>query len=462
MSGRLSIRTVAAGFTVAAILLCLTVAFVIALAFPAPPPARVTLAEARAALAGDTETGWRGRVVATAPFEPAREGQALVAQAGLATLLEAPMAEVRVRSIGPERIPSSGMSAPRAPPERLKVLLASMALSPGMNFAPFEAAARQTDGRWTVVTPPSPWLTPQHLRMGLAFLIAAAVLLPLALWGAGRLTAPFQRLAEAARGADEAETFVGGPREAREAARALDAMRERLGEALKERTAIMAAVAHDLRTPLTGLRLRVEGLAEGPREAAVADIARMERLIAQLLTYVRGQDAPWNPEPLDLADLTRECVVRQVAIGRSATLTADGEHLVRGDRDQLERALTNLIDNAVLYGGWAELSVTSEGDEVVVVIDDGGAGLPQDQLEAVFKPFRRLEASRSRATGGAGLGLSISRSIVERGGGTVVLRPGPVEGTRALVRLPVLSSPVQPDEERRDFPVRDDPQVVLI
>ena len=433
----LSIRTLAAGFTVAAILLCLTVAFVIALAFPAPPPARVTLAEARAALSGETETGWRRRVVAAPPFEAAREGQALVAQAGLAVLLDAPMAEVRVRPLSPERSQAGGPPS-RAPSEGLKALLAGMALSPGMSFAPFEAAARQADGRWTVVTPPSPWLTPQRVRMGLAFLIAAAVLLPLALWGARRLTAPFQRLAEAARGEGRAEAFVGGPREAAEAARALDAMRDRLGEALKERTAIMAAVAHDLRTPLTGLRLRVEGLAEGPREAAVADIARMERLIAQLLTYVRGEDAPWTPEPLDLADLARECVARQTAMGRDVTLTADGEHLVRGERDQLDRALGNLIDNAVLYGDRAELVVAFDADEVVCTIDDAGPGLPPDQLEVVFSPFRRLEASRSRATGGAGLGLSISRSVVERSGGRVALSNRPEGGLRATVRLPRL------------------------
>lgn len=356
----LSIRTLAAGFTVAAILLCLTVAFVIALAFPAPPPARVTLAEARAALTGETEAGWRRRVAVVPPFEAAREGQALVAQAGLAVLLDAPMAEVRVRLLSPERVPAGGPTS-RAPSEGLKTLLAGMALSPGMSFAPFEAAVRQADGRWSVVTPPSPWLTPQRLRMGLAFAIAAAVLLPLALWGAGRLTAPFQRLAEAARGEGRAEAFVGGPREAQAAARALDAMRDRLGEASKERTAIMAAVAHDLRTPLTGLRLRVEGLAEGPRDAAVADIARMERLIAQLLTYVRGEEAPWTPEPLDLADLARESLARQTAMGRAVRLTADGEHLVRGDRDQLDRALGNLIDNAVLYGDRVEVVVATEG-----------------------------------------------------------------------------------------------------
>ena len=437
MSGRnLSIRTLAAGFTVASILLCLTVAFVIALAFPAPPPARVTLAEAQAALSG--EGGWRRRLVAAPPFEAAREGQALVAQAGMAVLLDAPMAEVRVRPLTPERVPAGGVSPSRAPSEGVKTLLAGMALSPGMSFTPFEAAARQGDGRWVVVTPPSPWLTPQRLRMGLAFLIAAGVLLPLALWGAGRLTAPFQRLAEAARGDRRAAAFVGGPREAAEAAQALDAMRDRLGEALKERTAIMAAVAHDLRTPLTGLRLRVEGLAGAPREAAVADIARMERLIAQLLTYVRGEAAPWTPEPLDLADLARECVARQAAMGRDVTLTADGEHLVRGERDQLDRALGNLIDNAVLYGDRAELVVAFDADEVVCTIDDAGPGLPPDQLEVVFSPFRRLEASRSRATGGAGLGLSISRSVVERSGGRVALSNRPEGGLRATVRLPRL------------------------
>ncbi|MCZ4108039.1 HAMP domain-containing sensor histidine kinase [Brevundimonas diminuta] len=430
----LSIRTLAAGFTVAAILLSLTVAFVIALAFPAPPPARVTLAEAEAAVTRDAETGWRRRVVAAPPFKAAHEGQALVAQVGLAVLLDA---EVRVRPLSPERAPAGGPSAPSGPlSEGTKALLTSMALSPGMSFAPFEAAARQADGRWVVATPPSPWLTPQRLRMGLAFLIAAAVLLPLALWGAGRLTAPFQRLAEAAQGDRRAAAFVGGPREAQDAAQALDAMRDRLGEALKERTAIMAAVAHDLRTPLTGLRLRVEGLAAAPREAAAADIARMERLIAQLLTYVRGEDAPWTVEPVDLADLAREVVTRQVAMGRDVRLTAAGEHLVNGDRDQLDRALSNLIDNAVLYGDRAEVAVTSEEGAVVCIIDDSGPGLPPDQLEAVFSPFHRLEASRSRATGGAGLGLAISRSIIERSGGGVALSNRPEGGLRAPVRLP--------------------------
>jgi signal transduction histidine kinase len=125
-------------------------------------------------------------------------------------------------------------------------------------------------------------------------------------------------------------------------------------------------------------------------------------------------------------------------MGRAVRLTTDGEHLVRGDRDQLDRALGNLIDNAVLYGDRAEVVVASEGGEVVCTIDDAGPGLPADQLEAVFSPFRRLEASRSRATGGAGLGLSISRTIIERSGGRVRLNNRAEGGLRATVRLPRL------------------------
>ena len=440
---RLSIHTLVAGFTIAGVVLCLTVSFLIATAFPASPPRLISLGEARAAMAAPGGSpGWRSRIVAEPPFPAAREGQAMVVQAGL----NGPDGGVvRARLISPERrvsgagrldIRSSGASPPRG----LQAVLAGFASSPGARFALFELAVPQADGHWRVLTPDQPWLTPQRQRMALAFLLAAGVLLPFALWGAGRLTAPFRRLEAAARGASDrrAEGFVGGPREAVEAARALDAMRDRLGDALRDRTAIMAAIAHDLRTPLTGLRLRVEGLGPEARAAAAGDVARMERLIAQLLTYVRGEDAPWNEEPLDLVDLARDCVARQAAIGREVTLTAEGEHLVLGDRDQMERALGNLIDNAVLYGDRAAVQVTSDAERVTCIVDDAGPGLPPDQLEAVFSPFQRLETSRSRATGGAGLGLAISRTLVERSGGTIALTNRPEGGLRALIVLPRL------------------------
>jgi two-component system, OmpR family, sensor kinase len=345
--------------------------------------------------------------------------------------------------------PVGSIIALERPSSGLQDTVADMALAAGTSFAPFEATVRQPDGTWLTLAPATPFLTPQRVRMSVAFLVAAAVLLPLALWGAARITAPFLRLAEAARAPEDtrAAAFVGGPREALDAARALDAMRDRLSGALRERTAIMAAIAHDLRTPLTGLRLRVEGLPadSGAANAAVADIARMERLIAQLLTYVRGEDAPWNMEPLDLADVARACVRRQLALRRSVTVSSEGEHLVQGDRDQLERALDNLIENAALYGDRAIVSVMAEAAYVVCRIDDEGPGIPADQLYAVFSPFHRLEVSRNRATGGAGLGLAISSSIVRRNGGSLTLMNRAGAGLRAEIRLPRLgaSSPLE-------------------
>lgn len=443
MTRRLSVRTLIAGFTIGGILLCLTISFVIALAFPVPPPQPVTVAQAQIALTGEGPVqGWSRRFVSRPPFPAAETGQARLVQLGLATLLGADLADVRARSLSPQREATPGrLNLGSGDPSRMtrETFAARFALAPGNSFAPFEAAVRQQDGRWLVVSPRSPLLTPQRVRMGLAFLFAAGVLLPLALFGAGRLTAPFSRLEEAASGpADRrAEPFVGGPREAVSAARAIDDMRERLSSALKERTAIMAAIAHDLRTPLTGLRLRVEALPGAARSAATADIARMERLIAQLLTYVRGEDARWNIEPVDVTDLLRDCVDRQVALGRDVVLDAGGEHLVFGDRDQLDRAISNLIDNAVLYGDRAKVTVRLDGTHVRCIILDDGPGLPADQIDMVFSPFHRLETSRSRSTGGAGLGLAISRSIVERSGGTVTLKNMPA-GLCAEVLLPRL------------------------
>lgn len=438
-----SIHTLVAGFTVGGILLCLTVSFLIAVAFPTPPAQTISLREAFAALAGSGDTpGWQSRIVETAPFSAAREGQALVIQAGLNG---AEGGDIRARMLQPEGGASTAgrldlKSDEAGESGSLQALLGGMASVQGARFAPFEMAVPREDGRWRVLTPATPVLTPQRLKMGLAFLLAAAVLMPPALWGAGRLTAPFRRLAETARGPSDrrAEAFVRGPREAVEAARAMDAMRDRLGQALRDRVAIMAAIAHDLRNPLTGLRLRIEGLAVESRVAAADDVARMERLIAQLLTYVRGEEAPWINEPLDLADLARDGVARQAALGREVRLQAEGEYLVRGDRDQLERALGNLIDNAVLYGDRALVTLASDGSRVRCTIDDAGPGLPPEQLEAVFSPFHRLETSRNRSTGGAGLGLAISRTIVERSGGSVRLVNRREGGLRAEIVLPGL------------------------
>ena len=443
---RRSLRLQVAVFAVLGIVACFTVSFAVALWFPTPEPRRVSIAEAAQALrAVEVPPGWRRSVVKAPPFAADDQGRDGLIRAALASELGAPRDDVRVRSLDRSRTP-----APSATATSLRIgeaafdpgarAVARFSLRPGSHFRLFEAAVRRPDGSWLLVTPRTPILSAGRLRMLAAMIIAAGLILPLALWGCSILTAPFRRLEQAA--ADDARLdsarWVGGPVEAQGAAAAMDAMRRRLVDHLQNRTAMMAAIAHDLRTPLTGLRLRVEGLTGAARDEAVADIARMERMIAQLLTYVRGEEAVWVTEPVDLVDVLEDGLRRHRLAGQAVSLRAAGEHLVRGDRDQLDRAFANLIDNALAYGGLADIAVVSEGGVTTCTIDDDGPGIAAGDIDAVFLPFQRLEASRNRNTGGAGLGLAIAKAILTRAGGQIDLKNRAGGGLRAEVRLPAL------------------------
>ena len=445
---RWSLRLQVAVFTVLGILVCFSVSFVVALWFPTPEPRRVSVAEAVQALeAPEVLPGWRRSVVDAPPFQTAAQGQDIVIRAGLASELGLSPDQVRVRSLRQSRPPSTSALAAQASAggvlsERAAQFLVRLALSPGTRFGLFSTAVQQRDGSWLYLQPKTAFVTPERLRMLTALAVAAAVIIPLALWGCSILTAPFRRLEQAA--ADDARLdsakWVRGPVEAQGAAKAMDAMRHRLLDHLRSRTAMMAAIAHDLRTPLTGLRLRVEGLTGAPRDEAVADIARMERMIAHLLTYVRGEEVAWTTEPVDLADVLKDCVSRQRLLGHDVSLTATGEHLVLADRDQIDRALSNLIDNAVVHGGRAQIGVVTQDGVVTCTIDDDGPGLTPDQIEAVFTPFHRLDVSRNRNTGGAGLGLAIAKAILARAGGEIELMNRDEGGLHAKVQLPALET----------------------
>ena len=445
---RRSLRLQVAVFTVLGILVCFSVSFVVALWFPTPEPRRISVIEAVQALeAQDVPPGWRRSVVDAPPFQTAGQGQDIVIRAGLASALGLSSDQVRVRSLRESRLQAPSALTTQASgggvlSERATQFIARLALSPGTRFGLFSTAIQQQDGSWLYLQPKTAFLTPERMRMLTAFAVAAAVITPLALWGCSVLTAPFQRLEQAA--ADDARLdsakWVGGPVEAQGAALAMDAMRHRFLDHLRSRTAMMAAIAHDLRTPLTGLRLRVEGRTGAPREAAVADIARMERMIAQLLTYVRGEEVVWTTEPVDLVDVLKDCVSRQRLLGHDVSLNATGEHLVLADRDQIDRALSNLIDNAVVHGGRAEVAIVTQDGVVTCTIDDDGPGLTPDQIDAVFTPFHRLDPSRNRNTGGAGLGLPIAQSILTRAGGEIELRNRAAGGLRAKVELSALET----------------------
>ena len=312
-----------------------------------------------------------------------------------------------------------------------------------LTFAPFSASVRQPDGRWATVEPPRGLLSPWQLRVLLALGISMLLLAPLVWWLARRLTRPIRVFAEAAErlGADpDAEPLApSGPSEVRTAIHAFNDMQASLRDHMRQRTQTIAAIAHDLRTPLTRLRFRAEQ-APGPvRDRMATDIEEMDALIAQAMAFVRGEATPERREPLDLGPLAADCAAGFTETGADVSFEGDGALPVEGDPAALRRALANLISNAVKYGGGARVKAFAEDGRAVVEIADDGPGLAGEDLEAVFEPFHRGERSRSRETGGAGLGLTVARQAARAHGGDVVLIPRDGGGLTARLDLPLAS-----------------------
>lgn len=309
-----------------------------------------------------------------------------------------------------------------------------------LRFPPFTATARLADGQWATVRPPGGGLSPWQGRILLGFTASLLLLAPLAWWIARRLTRPIRVFAEAAErlGADPhaPPLPVAGPVEVRNAAIAFNDMQDRLRRYIQERTQMVAAIAHDLRTPLTRLRFRAEQAPEAVRDRMAADIDEMDALIRQAMAFGRGEGETPRAA-LDLASLTRGIVRDYAETGAKVALQGKGRLPVTGDAIALRRAVTNLIDNAVKFAGAARVSIAARDGMAVVEVADDGPGLPESELEAVFEPFRRGERSRSRKTGGAGLGLSVARQAARAHGGEVVLEPGPGGGLVARLTLPL-------------------------
>ena len=262
---------------------------------------------------------------------------------------------------------------------------------------------------------------------------------------ARRIVGPMRALAAGAerlgRGLDAAPLALTGPTEVQEATQAFNRMQARLTRLIAERTRMLAALSHDLRSPLTAMRLRVELLAEDEDSTRLkALVEEMQAMVEQTLDFARAaaQGAAAQGEAVqevNLAALLRD-LVSDAGEGR-ATLAASDPVRVNLRPTAIRRALRNLIDNALRYGTRAEVALVRQGGEAVITIADHGPGLPEDQLEAVFEPFVRGEASRSRATGGVGLGLAIARSIARAQGGEVTLANRPEGGLLATLRLPL-------------------------
>lgn len=310
-----------------------------------------------------------------------------------------------------------------------------------LTFAPFAASVQQADGRWATVEPPHDLLSPWQRRVLLGLLISMLLLAPLVWWMARRLTRPIRVFAEAAErlGAnpDAAPLQPFGPAEVRTAIHAFNDMQASLRNHMRQRTQTVAAIAHDLRTPLTRLRFRAEQAPDAVRDRMAADIEEMDALIAQAMAFVRGETTPERREPLDLDSVTAGCVSGFAETGAAVTFDGGDALPVMADPAALRRALDNLIGNAVKYGGGARVKAFAADGAAVVTVDDDGPGLPDDELEAVFEPFHRGERSRSRETGGAGLGLTVARQAARASNGDVMLSNRTDGGLTARLHLPL-------------------------
>lgn len=252
---------------------------------------------------------------------------------------------------------------------------------------------------------------------------------------------PIRRLAIAAddfgKGRDHPEFRPAGATEVRQASAAFLDMRDRIQRQISQRTDMLSGVSHDLRTPLTRMRLQLALLPESEDVAALrSDIAEMEKMIDGYLAFARGEDAESAVE-IDLGALLAEVAASARRNGEDVTLATDGPLHLTVRPTAMKRALTNLVENAARYGDRIRITARRDRKAVEITVEDDGPGIPDEQRDEVFRPFYRIERSRNPETGGVGLGLAIARDTVRRHGGEISLGESELGGLLATVRLPV-------------------------
>ncbi|HEX3142261.1 MAG TPA: ATP-binding protein, partial [Rhizobacter sp.] len=280
-------------------------------------------------------------------------------------------------------------------------------------------------------------------RGTLWLLSAQLAALALAAWLAVRLaTRPLTRLAEAADALGHGTPTPlaeNGPQEVKRAARAFNTMQQRIAEHIRERVHTLAAISHDLQTPLTRMRLRTELLPESDtRDKFLSDLSAMQSLVGEGLAYARTAHASQEtPRSVDLNALLDGLVCEAIDAGQRARLCGHVAAPWVTRPQALRRVVGNLLDNAIKFGGEAEVRLEADNaQEVHIGVRDPGPGIPADQLALVLQPFVRAEASRNRDTGGTGLGLSIALRLTQALGGSLRLRNLPEGGFEARLTLP--------------------------
>ena len=308
------------------------------------------------------------------------------------------------------------------------------------------AAARDSaTSQWRVVRVSEP---PRANGRAIAGLVVQTLILTLALFVVlffvlRRITGPLAALTTrtrefAARPLETAALEPSGPSDVRALIEAHNALEARIAGLLDEKDVMLGAIGHDLKTPLAALRVRIESVGDDDqRTKMAAGVAELDRMLDDILSLARIGRPVDVPERLDLAALAASVVEEYEDRGKPVTLDAPARAVGAFRPTWIARALRNLIDNALRYGGSAHVSLGREGDAVVLNVADEGPGIPEDRIAAMMEPFQRGEASRNRATGGSGLGLTLVRAIAEQHGGTLELGNRPEGGLEARLRLPL-------------------------
>lgn len=299
------------------------------------------------------------------------------------------------------------------------------------------------DGEWLnfaapVEEPPTLWSMRFVLSMAV-MLLTTGVLAAIVVYHVSRplasFTAAVQRLGVDVKAPPMAEK---GPQDVRQLAHAFNSMQNRIRRFVEDRTQMIAAISHDLGTPITRLRLRAEFVEDDEqRKKMLADLNDMERMVSSALSFSRDEARNEPRAMVDLRSLLQRIHDDSVDAGFAVSLEMGSEPIPYWCRPAaLRRALSNLVENAVIYGNRATITVDRRPGSIFVCIEDEGPGIPEELHEEMFRPFRRLEGSRSRETGGTGLGLTISRTIIRGHGGDVILRNRSEGGLRVEVSLP--------------------------
>lgn len=301
---------------------------------------------------------------------------------------------------------------------------------------------RLTDGTWVNASSVMHRAYEGEIQSALfSTVLMAIAVVPIAVWLLQIAIRPLRVFSKAAErlGADvnAPPLLERGPTEVAQTARAFNEMQRRIRKLLADRTAMLAAVSHDLRTPITRLRLRAELVDDDEQQRKmIADIAEMEEMVNSTLAFFRDDSVAEARRPLDLGALIRTVVADSADIGHDVRLDRCDPCVVDGRPMALKRTFVNLVENAVKYGERARIELVGDAQSAILSIEDDGPGIPRSLMDEVFEPFVRLETSRSRETGGVGLGLALARSVVRAHGGSISLENVPNHGLRVTIVLP--------------------------